>query len=110
LTTFIDFGKVLKESRQPTKGNLMKPITALFTIFTVILLIVVSPPITLAQEKPPTCNWEVYFSPHGGAIDAIVRELNKAKSTILIQAYPFTLTPDVNSGHEAFSHAAACLA
>jgi phosphatidylserine/phosphatidylglycerophosphate/cardiolipin synthase-like enzyme len=71
----------------------MKPITALFTIFTVILLIVVSPPTTIPQEKPPTCNWEVYFSPHGGATDAIVRELNKAKSTILIQAYPFTSAP-----------------
>ena len=50
-----------------------------------------SPPITLAQEKPAT--WEVYFSPHGGATDAIIRELNKAKSTILVQAYTFTSAP-----------------
>ena len=71
----------------------MKPIAVLFAVFTIILLIVLSPPITLPQEKPPTCNWEVYFSPHGGATDAIVRELNKAKSTILIQAYSFTSAP-----------------
>jgi phosphatidylserine/phosphatidylglycerophosphate/cardiolipin synthase-like enzyme len=71
----------------------MKPITALFTIFTVILLIVVSPPITLPQEKPHTCNWEVYFSPHGGCTEAIVKELNKAKTTVLVQAYPFTSAP-----------------
>ena len=68
-------------------GNRMKPITALFTILTVILLMVLSPPTTLPQEKPATCNWEVYFSPHGGCTEAIIRELNKAKSTILVQAH-----------------------
>jgi len=70
----------------------MKLITAFLTIFTMTLWLV-SPAVTLSQEKPTTCNWEVYFSPHGGATDAIVRELNKAKSTILIQAYPFTSAP-----------------
>jgi phosphatidylserine/phosphatidylglycerophosphate/cardiolipin synthase-like enzyme len=74
-------------------GNLMEWITLLFTIFTVIFWTLLSPPITLPQEKSTTCNWEVYFSPHGGCTDAIVRELNKAKSTILIQAYPFTSAP-----------------
>jgi phosphatidylserine/phosphatidylglycerophosphate/cardiolipin synthase-like enzyme len=69
----------------------MKPITALFTIFTIILLIVVSPPITLPQEKP--ISLEVYFSPHGGCTESIIRELNKAKSTILVQAYSFTSAP-----------------
>jgi phosphatidylserine/phosphatidylglycerophosphate/cardiolipin synthase-like enzyme len=54
---------------------------------------VLSPPITLSQEKPTTCNWEAYFSPHGGATDAIIRELNKAKSSILVQAYTFTSAP-----------------
>jgi phosphatidylserine/phosphatidylglycerophosphate/cardiolipin synthase-like enzyme len=71
----------------------MKLITALFTIFTVILLMVLSAPLTLPQEKPTTCNWEVYFSPHGGATDAIVRELNKSQNTVLVQAYPFTSAP-----------------
>jgi phosphatidylserine/phosphatidylglycerophosphate/cardiolipin synthase-like enzyme len=51
------------------------------------------PPITLPQEHPPTCNWEVYFSPHGGATESIIRELNKAKSTVLVQAYSFTSAP-----------------
>lgn len=32
----------------------------------------------------------VYFSPHGGCIEAIVSEINKAKSEILVQAYSFT--------------------
>jgi hypothetical protein len=44
----------------------------------------ISPPITLPQEKP--LNWEVYFSPQGGCTDAVIRELNKAKSTVLVQA------------------------
>ena len=36
---------------------------------------------------------EVYFSPNGGCTDAIVRELNAAKSTVLVQAYWFTSVP-----------------
>jgi phosphatidylserine/phosphatidylglycerophosphate/cardiolipin synthase-like enzyme len=71
----------------------MKKISALFTILTIAFLIALSPPITLPQEKPNTCNWEVYFSPHGGCTDAIIRELNKAQSTILVQAYSFTSAP-----------------
>jgi len=52
-----------------------------------------SPSLTLLQENPTTCNWEVYFSPHGGCTEAIIRELTKAKSTILVQAYTFTFAP-----------------
>ena len=47
--------------------------------------------VTYSQEKPPTL--EVYFSPHGGCTDAIIRELNQAKSTVLVQAYSFTSAP-----------------
>jgi len=42
---------------------------------------------------------EVYFSPQGGCQAAIVRELMKAKSEILVQAYSFTAEPaDVRAG------------
>jgi phosphatidylserine/phosphatidylglycerophosphate/cardiolipin synthase-like enzyme len=58
---------------------------------TVALWIVFSPPITLPQEKPLTS--EVYFSPHGGCTDAIIHELNKAKNTVLVQAYSLTSAP-----------------
>lgn len=34
-----------------------------------------------------------YFSPNGGCTDAIVDELNKAKSKVLVQAYSFTSAP-----------------
>jgi phosphatidylserine/phosphatidylglycerophosphate/cardiolipin synthase-like enzyme len=36
---------------------------------------------------------QVYFSPHGGCTDAIIREIGKAKSEILVQAYSFTSKP-----------------
>lgn len=71
----------------------MKRKTSTFVILTVILCIVFFPSISLAQEKPTTCNWEVYFSPHGGCTDAIILELDKAKSTVLVQAYTFTSAP-----------------
>ena len=71
----------------------MKRLSALFIAFTITLCGVFSPGSTLPQGKPSTCNWEVYFSPHGGCTDAIIKELNKAKSTILVQAYSFTSAP-----------------
>jgi phosphatidylserine/phosphatidylglycerophosphate/cardiolipin synthase-like enzyme len=33
---------------------------------------------------------QVYFSPSGGATDAVIKEIGKAKSEILVQAYSFT--------------------
>ena len=43
-----------------------------------------------AQALPPI---QVYFSPNGGCTDAAVREINAAKTTILVQAYRFTSPP-----------------
>ena len=60
------------------------------TLFLVLLLLISSISMA-AQEKP--CTWEVHFSPHGGCTDAIIRELNKAKSTVLVQTYSFTSAP-----------------
>jgi phosphatidylserine/phosphatidylglycerophosphate/cardiolipin synthase-like enzyme len=36
---------------------------------------------------------EVFFSPKGGCTDAIVREIDQARGTILVQAYSFTSAP-----------------
>jgi phosphatidylserine/phosphatidylglycerophosphate/cardiolipin synthase-like enzyme len=41
-----------------------------------------------AQEKPPVLN--VYFSPNGGSLDAILNQLISAKKTIFIHAYEIT--------------------
>ena len=38
-------------------------------------------------------EWQVYFSPDGGATDAIVAELGKATNSVLVQAYSFTSAP-----------------
>jgi phosphatidylserine/phosphatidylglycerophosphate/cardiolipin synthase-like enzyme len=38
-------------------------------------------------------NWEVYFSPKGGCTEAVVRALEKAKTSVLVQAYSFTSAP-----------------
>ena len=36
---------------------------------------------------------EVCFSPNSGSTDAIIRELDRARSEILVQAYSFTSAP-----------------
>ena len=36
---------------------------------------------------------QVYFSPNGGATQAIINEISNAKTEILVQAYSFTSTP-----------------
>ena len=69
----------------------MRRATAVFSIVTATLCIILSTSPILPQDKAPT--WEAYFSPHGGCTEAISRELNKAKNTILVQAYTFTSAP-----------------
>jgi phosphatidylserine/phosphatidylglycerophosphate/cardiolipin synthase-like enzyme len=44
---------------------------------------------------------EVFFSPQGGCTEAIVDTLNRAKSSVLIQAYSFTSAPIAKAVVEA---------
>jgi phosphatidylserine/phosphatidylglycerophosphate/cardiolipin synthase-like enzyme len=69
----------------------MKKIIKILIVFTLNLWVIIPPHIAFPQDKSPT--WEVYFSPKGGATDAIIRELNKAQTTVLVQAYSFTSAP-----------------
>lgn len=48
---------------------------------------------TPAIQPPSPLVWSVYFSPKGGCTEAIVRELDSAKKSILVQAYSFTSDP-----------------
>ena len=48
--------------------------------------------VALAAESTPA-RAAVYFSPKGGATDAVVREINAAGQQILVQAYSFTSAP-----------------
>ena len=68
----------------------MQKITAQFIILLWLILLfgcsnTQATDITL--NNTPT---QVYFSPNGGCTDAIVKEIGKAKSEILVQAYSFT--------------------
>jgi phosphatidylserine/phosphatidylglycerophosphate/cardiolipin synthase-like enzyme len=75
--------------------KIIKCVNSLFGIVAVTLLVVLFPHIALLQEKPT--NWEVYFSPRGGCTEAIIKELDKAKSSILVQAYSFTSAPSAKA-------------
>jgi len=72
------------------KTNMLK-ITKIFSIGLVLLFCFAVVSNTQATDvslnNTPT---QVYFSPHGGCTDAIVKEISKAKSEILVQAYSFT--------------------
>jgi phosphatidylserine/phosphatidylglycerophosphate/cardiolipin synthase-like enzyme len=59
-----------------------------------ILFIFSNPSITTAANI--TLNntpAQIYFSPNGGCTEAIVKEIDNAKSEIIIQAYSFTSVP-----------------
>lgn len=45
------------------------------------------------RSAPARTEISVYFSPKGGCTDAIVKEINAAKSELKVQAYSFTSTP-----------------
>lgn len=66
----------------------MKNRTIQIVILTIAVLGLLKTTQPHSQEKPP--GWEVYFSPRGGATDALVREISAAKRTILVQAYGLT--------------------
>jgi phosphatidylserine/phosphatidylglycerophosphate/cardiolipin synthase-like enzyme len=67
-----------------------------FIVFLVIVLLLFAPACQ-AQEpaKAPDAlsPIQVYFSPNGGCTDAAVKEINAAKTTLLVQAYSFTSAP-----------------
>lgn len=46
-----------------------------------------------AAAMAQTGSIRVYFSPNGGCTDAILQQINRAKTEILIQAYSFTSKP-----------------
>lgn len=50
-------------------------------------------PVVSSTSPSTACQWHVYFSPNGGATDAVVNALADAKKTVLVQAYSFTSQP-----------------
>ena len=59
-----------------------------------VLLSIVAGCLAGCQQQPsyPTAV-EVYFSPSGGCTEAVVREIDAANATVIIQAYSFTSAP-----------------
>ena len=56
----------------------------------VVLIAFLLIPACRAQESPQPNTLppiEVYFSPKGGCTEAVVKELDAAKTTVLVQAY-----------------------
>ena len=62
-------------------------------IFLALLCLVCLPACQPAVAAPPP-TIEVYFSPKGGCTEAVVKELDNAKTSVLAQAYSFNIGPD----------------
>jgi hypothetical protein len=58
-----------------------------------------------AAETFAPARVAVYFSPKGGATDAVVRELNATQTQILMQAYSCTSAPIAKAIVEAHKRA-----
>ena len=74
------------------------------------LLVSLSSVTTHAEESFSPARVAVYFSPKGGATDAVVRELNAAKTQVLMQAYSFTSAPIAKALVEAHQRGVQILA
>jgi phosphatidylserine/phosphatidylglycerophosphate/cardiolipin synthase-like enzyme len=85
--------KTLLSSRSPLKGL---GAVGLLIVVGVVLLVQYGPQWLPKAKVPPAGaeanveGIEVYFSPRGGCTEAIVQQLDAAKSSVLVQAYSFT--------------------
>ena len=68
----------------------MRKVTAQFMIMIFLVLLFGCSDTQATDVTLSNTPAQVYFSPHGGCTDAIVKEISKAKSEILAQAYSFT--------------------
>ena len=75
---------------------MITPLRQLF--FTIVVFIFCS---STCFALTSTGTVDVYFSPRGGATEAIVREIDNAKKEILIQAYSFTSKPIAKAIYDA---------
>jgi phosphatidylserine/phosphatidylglycerophosphate/cardiolipin synthase-like enzyme len=61
--------------------------------FLILLYLIVNIPSPAQQNSAPSATWQVYFSPRGGATEAVVQALENAKSSVFVQASSFTSIP-----------------
>ncbi len=62
-------------------------------LFAVYFLLAASASTVSAEQVKATGIMDVYFSPRGGATEAVVLEIDKARKEVLVQAYSFTSAP-----------------
>jgi len=75
-----------------------------------VLLLRVALGATHAAEMFSSAKVAVYFSPNGGATEAVVKELNAAQTLVLMQAYSFTSVPIAKALVEAHTRGVKILA
>jgi phosphatidylserine/phosphatidylglycerophosphate/cardiolipin synthase-like enzyme len=73
-----------------------------FIIFLICICILFPSGCDNAFSHRPLPPIEVHFSPDGGCTDAVVREIDAARTSILVQAYSFTSTPIAKAVAAAF--------
>ena len=64
---------------------------SIFAAFLLALYAAGAPAASGAPASPP--RWSVHFSPRGGCTEAVVTELDHARTSVFVQAYSFTSTP-----------------
>jgi phosphatidylserine/phosphatidylglycerophosphate/cardiolipin synthase-like enzyme len=78
----------------------MRPATIIAALLLAAVLIL---PLVAATPAPaPSPAIAVYFSPKGGCTEAVVKEIESARSTLDIQAYSFTSAPIASAVKTAF--------
>ena len=71
------------------------------------LLCLILPLVIAISAFADPSDVSAYFSPNGGCTEAIVKELNAAKSNVLVQAYSFTSAPIAKALVEAHKRGVA---
>jgi phosphatidylserine/phosphatidylglycerophosphate/cardiolipin synthase-like enzyme len=93
-----------------SRGNAMPIRPSQRTALSVLILLILLAGSVYAAESFSPARVVVYFSPNGGATDAVVRELNAAKTQVLMQAYSFTSAPIAKALVEAHTRGVKILA
>jgi phosphatidylserine/phosphatidylglycerophosphate/cardiolipin synthase-like enzyme len=87
-----------------TPGSIAGMLAGLWMLISLVVI-----PTDAAETFSPA-RVAVYFSPQGGATDAVVRELNAAKTQVFMQAYSFTSAPIAKALVEAHKRGVQILA
>jgi phosphatidylserine/phosphatidylglycerophosphate/cardiolipin synthase-like enzyme len=85
---------LFRVSSQPfkMKNSVRTPAQAFVVVFSIFVLSIPLKGFATDLTLNNTAT-QVYFSPHRGCTEAIIRELEAARSEILVQAYSFTSAP-----------------